>query len=374
MRRERMIDNFMEMVKISSPSTKEGEFTDYLFEIFTQLGMEIHRDEGHQFYQGEGQVLIAKLRGNIEGKGITLAAHTDVVDPCKDIRPIIENNIIRSDGTTTLGGDDKAGIAAIIETLNVIKEEKITHEDIYVILTPCEEIGMLGAKNIIWEGIPDHMMPAKDIIVIDNAGKAGLIAHTAPSRYDFVITFIGKNAHAGIEPEKGINAIQIASKAIANMKIGRVNKLTTSNIGAIQSNFPSNVVPDICVIRGEIRSHSEDKILSMLEEYEKCCNDAVIEIGGNYKFERVCAFPCLKPIDNLKFAKDFAKVYEELGVSTELQVIGGGSDSNIFAQKGYNSIIIGVGMYDVHTTNETLHVEELEKTTKALIKYISRER
>ncbi|MGL4567923.1 MAG: M20/M25/M40 family metallo-hydrolase, partial [Fusobacteriaceae bacterium] len=114
-------------------------------------------------------------------------------------------------------------------------------------------------------------------------------------------------------------------------------------------------------------------ILNILKEYETQCQNAVEEMGGSYQFEKICAFPPLKPTDELAFAKEFSKVYESLGTCSELQVIGGGSDSNIFAQRGYNSIIIGVGMYDVHTVDETLDTDELAKTTEALIKYISKE-
>ena len=373
MDKKRMVDNFLEMVKIYSPSKKEGKYIEYLSEIFQNMGMEIYLDKGFEKYGGDGATIIAKLPGSLEGKGITLAAHTDVVGPCENINPILDGKIIKTDGTTTLGADDKAGIAAIIETIKVIKEKNTAHEDIYVVLTPCEEIGMLGAKNIDWSLIPAHLTPAKNMIVIDNGGRAGLVAHTAPGRYDFTITFTGKKAHAGIEPEKGINAIQTASKAIAKMKMGRIDNLTTSNLGTISADFPSNVVADSCIATGEVRGHSEEIILNILKEYETQCQNAVEEMGGSYQFEKICAFPPLKPTDELAFAKEFSKVYESLGISTELQVIGGGSDSNIFAQRGYNSIIIGVGMYDVHTVDETLDTDELAKTTEALIKYISKE-
>ncbi|MGL5125836.1 MAG: M20/M25/M40 family metallo-hydrolase [Fusobacteriaceae bacterium] len=372
MDKKRMINNFIEMVKIYSPSKKEGNYVEYLSKIFQNLGMEVYLDKSFTKYGGDGATLIAKLSGSIIGDGITLAAHTDVVGPCKNVNPIFENGIIKTDGTTTLGGDDKAGIASIIETINVIKENNLKHEDIYVILTPSEEIGMLGAKNIDWELIPENMVPSKNMIVIDNSGPAGFIAHTAPGRYDFKITFLGKKAHAGIEPEKGINAIQLAAKAIGKIKIGRIDETSTSNLGTIESNFPSNIVADLCIVTGEVRGHSEDKIFNILNEYELQCQNAVKEFGGNYSFEKTCAFPPLKPIDQLVFAKNFSKVYESLGIDSKLQVIGGGSDSNIFAEKDYNSIIIGVGMANVHTVEETLDTNELIKTTEALIKYISK--
>jgi len=337
-----------------------------------ELGASIYLDKGYLEYGGDAPTIIAKFSGDVEGEGITLAAHMDVVEPNLNVNPIIEDNIIKTDGTTTLGGDDKGGVASIIEAIRTIKEENFSHEDIYIVLTPCEEIGMLGAKHLDWSNVPEDMMPAKNMIVVDNAGDAGIIAHSAPSKYDLEICFQGRKAHAGIEPEKGINAISLAAHALSNMNIGRIDDLTTSNISQINSEFPSNVVPDTCTITGEVRSHSEDRILEVIESYKKACDDSVESLGGSYELEHKCDYPVLKPKDDLVFAKEFAKVYEELNVPTELKVIGGGSDSNIFAEQGFNSIIIGVGMNKVHTVEEYLEIDELFKTTEAIIRYLKR--
>lgn len=372
MNKQRVIDSFIEMVKIASPSFNEKVFAEYLIKRLENLGLEIYLDNNFAQYNGNAPTIFAKLKGNVEGEGVTLAAHMDVVSPCENIQPIIDSDIIKTDETTTLGGDDKAGIAAIIESLEYLIENKLPHQDIFLLLTPCEEQGLQGAKSIDWAAVPSHMMPAKNMIVIDNAGRAGLIAHTAPSKYDFKITFTGKKAHAGIEPEKGVNAISLAALAISQMHLGRIDALTTSNIGFIESHFPSNVVPDNCVVTGEVRGHSMEAIFETLNAYEKACADSVAQLGGNFSFEKECVFPALKPTDDLAFAKDFAKVYEALGIETELQVIGGGSDSNVFAEQGYNAIIIGVGMKDVHTVNETLDTRELFKTIEALNLYLSK--
>lgn len=372
MKKDRIIKNLIEMIKIYSPSKKEGKFAEYLTKKLEDMGAQIYLDKGYENYGGNSPTIIAKIKGNLKGEGITLSAHLDVIEPCENINPILDKNVLKTDGTTTLGGDDKAGIASILETIEVLKENKISHEDIFIVLTPGEELGMLGAKNITWDLIPNDMIPAKNMIVVDNAGRAGLIAHTAPSKYDLIMKFKGKKAHAGIEPENGINAINLAALAISKMKMGRIDNLTTSNIGFIYSEFPTNVVADECLVKAEVRSHSEEKILEVIEEYKKCCDEAKNIFNGEYSLEYSCDYPVLKPKDNLEFANKFAKIYESIGVETELKVIGGGSDSNIFAKKGYNSIIIGVGMYNVHTVNEILELEELYKTTEALIKFISK--
>ncbi|MSU03098.1 M20/M25/M40 family metallo-hydrolase [Tissierella pigra] len=373
MNKERLINSFIEMLKIHSPSKKEGEFAKYMVNLLEGLGADIYLDEGYLQYGGDSPSIIAKIPGDIEGEGVTLAAHMDVIEPNLNVEPIIEGNIIKTNGTTTLGGDDKGGIASILEVIRTIKEEKISHKDIYVVLTPCEEIGMLGAKYFDWGNVPKDMMPAKNMIVVDNSGAAGIIAHSAPSKYDFEIRFKGRNAHAGIEPEKGINAIAMAAHTLTHMNTGRIDDLTTSNISTIDSKFPSNVVPDICTMTGEVRSHSEEKILEILESYKNRCDETVERFGGSYEINYKCDYPVLKPKDDLKFAKEFVRVYEEMGVNSELKIIGGGSDSNIFAEQGFNSIIIGVGMNKVHTVDEYLEIAELFKTTEAIIRYIKKD-
>ncbi len=372
--KERLISTFLEMVKIHAPSKNEIKFANYMINEMEKLGAKIYLDEGYKNYGGNAPTIFAKFKGTIPGNGVTLSVHLDVIEPHKDIKPIIEGDIIRTDGTTTLGADDRAGVASVTEALRIIKENNIEHQDIYVILTPCEETGLLGAKNVNWSLIPKDMTPSKTMLVVDNAGRAGLVAHTAPSKYDYTITFKGKKAHAGVEPEKGINAIQLASTAISNMKIGRIDDLTTSNIENIITQGPINVVPDECVVKGEIRGHSEEKISTMLDSYKKSCKDAVNKMGGEYIFDISQDFPALKPADNLVFAKEFCSIYDSIGVKSELQVIGGGSDSNIFAAQGFNSVIIGVGMYDAHTLNESLNTTDLYLTTLAVVKYLAEKR
>lgn len=370
--KDRIVDSFLDMIKVHSPSKKEGKFAKYMITLLEDLGAEIYLDEGYLKYGGDAPSILAKIKGDVEGEGVTLAAHMDVIEPNLNVKPIIDGNIIKTDGTTTLGADDKAGIASIIEVIRVIKEENISHQDIYVVLTPCEESGMLGAKHFDWSKVPSNMMPSKNMIVIDSTGKAGIIAHSAPSKYDFELKFKGKNAHAGIEPEKGINAIVMASEAVAKMNTGRIDKFTTANISKMSSDFPSNVVPDVCMISGEVRSHSEETILEILKGFEDICSNTAKKFGGSFEINYECDYPVLKPKDDLKFAKEFAKYYEEIGVPAELKVIGGGSDSNIFAKEGFNSIIIAIGMDEVHTVNEYLAVSELEKTTEAILNYIKR--
>lgn len=366
MDKNRLLEILEDILMIHSPTRNEIGVCKYIQKFFEILGAQIYLDESQNIYDGNCPTLFVKLEGNVEGEGVTFSSHMDVVEPNKGLKIIKEENIWKSDGKTTLGGDDKAGVAAILYAVEFIIKNKIPHEDIYAIFTPGEEMGMLGARNINWTEVYKHINPAKNMIVVDNAGKADKVAYQAPTCYKFEAVIEGKKAHAGIEPEKGINAIQLASKAISEMKIGRLDKLTTSNVSVISADFPSNVVPDKCVFTGEVRGHEDEAARSVLNKYK-----SIIEKHAkNCKFNYECEYPTLKSKDNLKFVNEFVKVYEKVGVKAETQIIGGGSDANFFANEGFNSVIIGVGMENVHTTEEYLELQELYNTTEAIIEYI----
>lgn len=369
---EKLKNIFKELVNIYSPSKKEKDVCDYVVNYLKNLGCEIYLDESQDKYGGNCPTIFSVLKGN-KPSAITLSAHIDVVEPNKGVKIIEDGNIIKTDGTTTLGGDDKAGVAVILYALEYLVKNNIDHEDIYCMITPGEEAGMLGARNVNWDEVYKHINPAKDTIVLDNAGKSKYIAYQAPACNTFEITVHGKKAHAGIEPEKGISSIKVISEIISKMDILRIDELTTANISYINSDFPSNVVPDKTTCTGELRSHSYEKIESVLSSYDNICKQVCDKYKATYDFNHIQAYPLLRSLDELKLAKKFQKCYSEIGVESELQIIGGGSDANFYAEQGFNAIIIGVGMQKVHTTEEYLEVDEMKTAAEVLLKYLMRD-
>lgn len=365
-------ETFKTLAKIYSPSKNEKEVCDYVVSYLKDLGCSIYLDNSYDKYCGNCPTIFSVLKGNKEG-GVTLSAHIDVVEPNKGLKIIDEGHIIKTDGTTTLGGDDKAGVAVILYALKYLVDNNIDHEDIYCIITPGEEAGMLGARNINWDEVYKHINPAKNTIVLDNAGKSEFIAHQAPSCNKFEITVHGKKAHAGIEPEKGISAIKVISEIIEKLEFLRIDDLTTANISYLHSDFPTNVVSDLAVCKGEVRSHSYEKIEEIIEGYKSICSDICSKYNCEYDFVSEQEYPLLRSLDDLKFAKEFQKYYKKIGVDSKLQVIGGGSDANFYAAQDFNAIIIGVGMQQVHTTDEYLEVEEMKKAASVLLEYLMRD-
>lgn len=361
--RDKLLEIFEDLLLIHSPSYKEEKVATYIINFVKELGGEIYLDESQEKYKGNAPTIFAKFKG--DGEGVTFSSHMDVIEPNKGLKIIKEDKIWKSDGNTTLGGDDKGGLAAILYSIYYLVKNNIKHRDIYAIFTPGEEVGMLGARNINWKEVYKNMNPAKNMIVVDNAGACDKVAYKAPTSYSFTFKIRGKSAHAGIEPEKGISAIVLAAKAISQFKTLRIDEFTTSNISEIHSDFPTNVVPDYVEFSGEIRGHDKDHVLEILEEYKKIVGD----LTEDFEFEKTLDYPALAPRD-MEFAKEILKSYKNVGVDAKEVVIGGGSDANFFADQDFNSLIVGVGMEKVHTKEEYIVLEDLEKTTRAIIDYL----
>jgi len=363
--KNRIIEEFMEMTKIDSETRNEREIADYLRLKLESLGLDVFEDDAGSKIGGNAGNIIAQLPGKNNIKKILFSCHMDTVQPGKGIEPILVEGIIKSQGDTILGADDKAGISAILEMLRVIKEEEIEYGPLQIIFSVAEEGGLHGAKNLD----PKHIN-AQLAYVLDSSGPAGhmVIQGPAQNQVDAVIT--GKAAHAGMAPEEGINAIQIAARAIARMKIGRVDEETTSNIGVIKGGKATNIVPDKVWLEGEARSLNRDKLDKQSQHMKECLLRAAEELGGQVDVKINLNYPeiCLSEDDEvITIAKMAAK---NLGFAIVLEKTGGGSDANILSGYGISTLNIGIGMEKVHTTDEFITVENLVNNARFLVEIV----
>lgn len=375
MNKERLLNTFLDLVKIYSPSRNEINVMKYITEKLEKLGVKYILHDHSAEYGGNTPVIIAKLERNCDDtnlKAISLSAHMDVVEPSKDLDVYVEDGLVKTRTETTLGGDDKGGVAIILETFESLVENNLPHNDVFAVITPSEEVGLLGAKSIKWEEIPDEFTPAKDMLVLDNGGGADLVAVEGPCMYKINVHYEGASAHAGIEPEKGRSAILAMSNAIAKMKIGRLNDYTTSNIGSIISEFPTNVVPKDCKIRMEVRCLNEDEAKENVDNYvdifEKTAKEFEVKCNIDIEYD----YPPLKQIDNNVLLNKVLDAYNNVGVIAKPIKIGGGCDGNIYLKNGFNSVILGVGMYKIHTIEEYLVISDMEKTAEAVLEFITK--
>src|SRR5690625_2894806 len=274
---ERLVKEFQELVKIDSETKYETEISKVLKAKFSELGLDVQEDDSQKITGHGAGNLICELKGTARGiEPIYFTAHMDTVVPGKGIKPSIEGDYIVSDGTTILGADDKAGIAAMLESIRLLKESNLPHGDLQFIITVGEESGLVGAKALNKDKIK-----AKFGYALDSNGTVGDIIVAAPSQAKLTVNIQGKTAHAGVEPEKGISAITLAAKAISNMKLGRIDDETTANIGRFAGGKQTNIVCDHVEIIAEARSLKENKLAKQVEHMKETFENTAKKLGGH---------------------------------------------------------------------------------------------
>lgn len=367
MNKERLLNEFFELVQIDSETKDERNIANILTEKMTALGFDVFEDDsavrsGH----GAGN-LIATMKGNVENAdSIYFTCHMDTVVPGKGIKPELrEDGYIYSDGTTILGADDKAGIAALFEMIRIVQEEKIAHGDLQFVITAGEESGLAGAKEMD----PKHITATYGYAV-DSNGKVGGIVTAAPFQAKVFATIHGKTAHAGVAPEKGVSAINIASKSIASMKLGRLDAETTANIGSFHGGQATNIVCDEVTIIAEARSINEAKLDAQLKHMEETFTRVSEEMGGAATIKIEKMYPGFSFTEEAPVVQTAMQAIQNIGRTPELVTSGGGSDGNIFNGFGIPTVTLAVGYEEIHTTNERMPVEELEKLTELLIEIV----
>lgn len=363
--RDRMVNEFMEMVQVDSLSLHEREMADLLKSKLEGLEHSVFEDDAGSKLGGNAGNLICTIKGTKEAAPILLMAHMDTVIPGIAKKPLIEGNIIKTDGTTILGGDDLAGVECILEAVRILREEAIPHGDIQMVFSIAEEIGLLGAKNLDYSKIY-----AKYGFVLDDGGEIGEVAVSAPSQNQIEVTVKGKAAHAGVEPEKGISAICIASEAISKMRLGRIDEETTANIGVIGGGQATNIICDRVMIKAEARSRNSDKLSEQTQHMKECFEQAAAKAGGNVDFMFENAYPSF----NIKADDKIMSILEKAAADSRLKLkpgpTGGGSDTNILNSKGIQAVDISVGMVKVHSVEEQIKIDDMVKAAGFLVSII----
>ena len=284
------------------------------------------------------------------------------VAPGENIKPVIEGNIIKSGGDTILGSDDGAGLAIILEMLTTLKEKGIEHGRIEVVFTVGEEGGLLGAKSLETE-----KLQAKYAVILDSTGDAGVVIVQAPAQDEIRAKLHGHAAHAGLEPEKGVNAIFAAAKAISMMKLGRLAPETTANIGVIKGGRATNIVPDFVEVHGETRSLNEEKLKKATEAVTSAFTAAAAQTGARLDLTVNRLYPAFQIPETTNFY-ELIKAGETCGIEIKLQRQSGGSDANIFNGKGIAAVNLAVGNEKVHTVNEILRINEFTRVAELAVK------
>ena len=366
---DRLVSEFIELVKIDSISKNEAKIAKLLLKKLRDLELEVIVDETAEEMGGNTGNIIARLRGDVKCfYPAVFVAHMDTVTPGNNIHPQIkEDGRIESDGKTILGADDKAGIAALLEALRFIKENNIPHGDIEIVFTACEEIGLLGSKKL-----DISRLKSKMAFILDAMGRTGKIVTSAPSHRYFKIVIRGKTAHAGANPENGINAIKIAGDFLSQINLGRIDGETTANIGIISGGEATNIIPDKVVLEGEVRSRENEKIENYIYKLQETLENLAKRANARTKIEVKKNFNGYKLSSTSPIVKVAINAAKSIGLQPELCSGGGGTDANIFNEKGILSINLAVGMMNAHTTGEWIYIEDLERTKKYIVAIIEK--
>lgn len=368
---ERLSNTFLSLVRIDSESRHEAAIHAHLKEILTGMGAEVAADRAGEGFGGEIGNLVARFPGNREVEPMMLNAHMDTVGPGRGVRPRFKDGVFTSDGTTILGADDKSAIAILLEVLRVILENDLPHGPLDLLLTVGEEIGLAGAKHM-----DPGLLRARFGFALDATDTDGIVVR-APGANRLTFTVRGKEAHAGAAPERGINAIALAAKAIASLDLGRIDRETTCNIGQIEGGAAVNIVPNRVVVRGEARSHDPAKLEQVtnriLEAFESAvaagrrdASDDLPRLEADIEEDfRPTHIPEDHPVVVLA-----RRAAANLGRELKAKITGGGADANIFFASGIITGVLGTGMRDMHTLHESVALADMIKAAELVLEII----
>lgn len=371
--RARLTALFLELVRIDSLSRKEHLVAARLTRELRELGAEVWTDDAGTKVGGTTGNVLARVRGTAAVAPLLLSAHMDTVIPGEGVQPIVEGDVIRSDGRTVLGGDDKSGCAIVCEVLRVLRDEGIPHGDVEIAFTICEEVGLLGAKHL-----DIGTLMARSGLVLDSDAP-GYLFTRAPASNHLSFTVHGLEAHAGMAPERGINAIRVAAEGVAAMKLGRIDDETTANIGIVHGGGAVNVVPNRVCLEGEARSHDAAKLAAQCEHMRGALEDAaarhVITVDGEERRARVetvveQSYDAMNVPDAAPIVQLVLQAAAKLGHGVESAAMGGGCDANVLNGRGFQVANLGTGMRDIHTVKEWLRVSDMIRTAEVIVEML----
>lgn len=363
MNKERLNNTFVELVSLPCESKHEKQVADFIKSKLRALGVEFVEDNANEKTGGECGNIIATLPAtdSVDAPRIFFEAHMDSVPPATGTKVVRKEGVFYSDGTTVLGGDDKVGVAAMLEVLQEIKEKNLPHGQVQFLFTISEEIGCLGAKFCDVKNLKSQFG-----YCLDSGGSLGEITHMAPQQYTVTVQVIGKTAHAGVEPEKGINAIMLAGKALTALpKYGRLDEETTLNVGVINGGAAANIVAPSCEFVIDMRSLDVKKLERLKDDTVAIIEKTILGNGGRVEFDVKLSCPaCI--IDKAHPCVELAvTAAKNLGAAQiKLEKSGGCSDGNFFCGMGYPAVVLGTGMSNIHTTAEYLKEEDLWNTAR----------
>lgn len=364
--RQRILDEFEELLSIDSLSLQEREMADVLIRKLEALGCRTEEDGAAGKIAGSCGNLLAFLPGTFpegtpeaELPPILLAAHMDTVLPGTGKTAVHKDGRICAGEGAVLGADDVTGIVEILEGIRILREQGIPHRPVEILFTVSEENYCRGSH-----AFDTSKLQSEDAYIMDLAGPVGSAAVRAPSLICFGVTVRGRAAHAGFCPEQGIHAVQAAARAIARLPQGRLDEETTFNFGRIEGGRVSNIVPDRCTVIGEVRSYSHKRALELIGKMTAVFEEEAARIGASVEVDSKETIHAYRIDEGERVCRRFLAALETAGLpSTDRGDVFvstfGGSDNNVLSQRGIRGIVPTSGMYEPHSLQEYTTKEDL---------------
>jgi tripeptide aminopeptidase len=362
-----IIEEFLELVKVPTHSFKERGIADVLTSKLKDLGMEVREDEVGPKIGGDSGNLIARLPGDPKFPAVLFSAHMDRVSNPGVINPIIheKEDKITSSGDTILAADDISGVVSILDGIRRIKASGETIGDVEVVFSVAEEVGVLGARYL-----DISPLRSKIAYVLDSGGPLGTLVNRAPTHRTFHIKVYGKASHAGMAPEKGVNAIRVAAEAMLSLKEGRLSPISTSNFGVIEGGKATNIVCDYVKLKGEARSHDEEELSAYIHEVDKVFKETASKRGARVEIEYALEYSAFYVKEDHESIVRASNALQNLGVKPNIVTGGGGMDGNFFNEKGITAIGLATGYDFVHTEKEEQSISQLIKCGEVVAEII----
>jgi len=362
----RLVQTFLDLVRQNTPPRHEKAASEIGARILAEIGFACEFDDAGEKVGGSIGNLIAFKKGTVaDAPPIFFSAHFDTVEPTPGLEPVFDGEIIRSGGDTILGADDKCGMAPILEAMRILDEQSIPHGDIQLLLTICEEIGLVGAKHL-----DPRRIKAQFGYVLDAGPPVGSFVYSAPTQDIFEVWIHGRPAHAGAQPEDGVSAILVAARAVARMKLGRIDHETTANVGVISGGTATNIIPAECYLKCEARSRSQAKLDKQRDHMLACFQEEAAAAGVGVEIKNESAYVTYElgmedPVLTVGMA-----AAERLGLEPLLRVTGGGADANIFNANGVPTTVLGCGMQNIHRHDEYVRISDMVKSTQLVVSIV----
>ena len=367
MNARRLRKTFLELLRLNAPSRKEKPVANYVKAALEAVADEFTEDGAGKAIGGNANNLIFRLRGSHPtAPALAFEAHMDTVEPTRGLRIRRRGSVVSSSGATILGADDKAGVAVMIEAARSLARSRKRYSMLEFVFAVAEEVGLVGVQHLDYGLIESGLC-----YVLDSNTPVGSIVTSAPSSDTIEVRIRGRKAHAGFEPEKGVNAIAVAAKAIARIKQGRLDEETTANIGLIQGGTATNVVPDEATVRGEARSFSEQKLARQMTHMKRCFLQAGEAFGAEVKIETKRAFTTFCVPKTHRLVRAAARAARAVGRRAKVLRSGGGSDASVFNEHGVEAVVLGLGYRNPHTKKESIDLVEMDAAARWMLEIVA---